>query len=127
VLRPSGVEIRAHLRRLVRAIPSNWPNTRLRIRADSHYRRPQVSDWRRANDVDFIFGLAPTISRKHVADLEASTLARFETSVKANKIRRFKEFLDGGGTWGRVERIIARVEVSTQSADTPLRRYQPCK
>ncbi|MGX5851945.1 transposase, partial [Mesorhizobium sp. PL10] len=33
--RPSGAEIRPHLRRLVRAIRSNWPNTRILIRADS--------------------------------------------------------------------------------------------
>ncbi|EAV40678.1 ISSpo2, transposase [Stappia aggregata IAM 12614] len=35
--RPSGTEIHAHLRRLVRAIRSNWPNSRILIRADSHY------------------------------------------------------------------------------------------
>lgn len=43
--RPSGAEIRPHLRRLVRAIRSNWPNTRILIRADSHYSSPQVIDW----------------------------------------------------------------------------------
>lgn len=43
--------------------------------------------------VDFILGLAPTTTlRKQVADLEASTLARFEASAKTNKVRRFKEF-----------------------------------
>ena len=56
----SGAEIRPHLRRLVRAIRSNRPNTRILIRADSHYCSPQVIDWCRANDVDFILGLAPT-------------------------------------------------------------------
>ena len=72
--RPSGAEIRAHLRRLVRAIRSNWPNTRILIRADGHYCSPLVIDWCRANDVDFILGLAPTTTlRKHVADLETST------------------------------------------------------
>src|SRR4051794_34669090 len=117
--RPSGAEIRAHLRRLVRAIRSNWPNTRILIRADGHYCSPLVIDWCRANDVDFIFGLAPTTTlRKHVADLEASTMARFEASPKTNKVRRFKEFLDGAASWSRVERIIARVEVSAQGADT---------
>lgn len=55
--RPSGAEIRPHLRRLVRAIRSNWPNTRILIRADSHYCSPQVIDWCRANDVDFILGV----------------------------------------------------------------------
>ncbi|SFL19523.1 Transposase DDE domain group 1 [Mesorhizobium albiziae] len=117
--RPSGAEIRPHLRRLVRAIRSNWPNTRILIRADSHYCSPPVIDWCRANDVDFILGVAPTTTlRKHVADLKASTLARFETSSKTGKVRRFTEFVDGAASWSRVERIIARVEIGDQGADT---------
>jgi hypothetical protein len=117
--RPSGAEIRPHLRRLVRAIRSNWPNTRVLIRADSHYCSPPVIDWCRANGVDFILGVAPTTTlRKHVAELEVSTLARFEASAKPDKVRRFKEFFDGAGSWSRVERIIARVEVGAQGADT---------
>lgn len=117
--RPSGAEIRPHLRRLVRAIRSNWPNTRILVRADSHYCSPQVIDWCRANDIDFIFGVAPTTTlRKHVVDLEASAMAWFEASAKTSKVRRFKEFLDGAASWSRVERIIARVEVGPQGADT---------
>lgn len=117
--RPSGAEIRPHLRRLVRAIRSNWPNTRILIRANSHYCSPQAIDWCRANDIDFILGLALTTTlRKHVADLEASTTARFEASAKTGKVRRFKEFVAGAASWSRVERIIARVEVGAQGADT---------
>jgi len=117
--RPSGAEIRPHLRRLVRAIRSNWPNTRILIRGDSHYCSPQVIDWCRANAIDFIFGVAPTTTlRKHVADLETSTTARFEASSKMVKVRRFKEFDDAAASWSRVERIIARVEVGAQGADT---------
>jgi len=33
-------------------------------------------------------------------------------------VRRFKAFFDGAGSWSRVERIIARVEVGSQGADT---------
>ncbi|RWO57603.1 MAG: IS1380 family transposase, partial [Mesorhizobium sp.] len=40
--RPSGAEIRPHLRRLVRTIRSNWPNIRILLRGDSHYCSPQV-------------------------------------------------------------------------------------
>ena len=35
--RPGGKEIRAFLRRLVRAIRANWPRTEIMLRADSHY------------------------------------------------------------------------------------------
>ena len=54
---PSGDEVRRHLRRLVRRIRSHWPTTRLIIRGDGHYSRPQVMAWCEANDVDYVFGL----------------------------------------------------------------------
>jgi hypothetical protein len=50
--------------------------------------------------------------------LETSTKARFEAGAKTVKLRRFKEFYDGAASWGRVERIIARLEVGEQGTDT---------
>lgn len=117
--RPKGTEIRAFLRRLLRVIRANWPATKILIRADSHYCCPEVIDFCRTNGLDFILGTAPTSTlRRHVETLEASTAARHEAGTKAGKIRRFKEFLDGAASWSRVERIIARVEVGDQGADT---------
>lgn len=117
--RPGGVDIRAHLRRLVRMIRSNWPHTRILIRADSHYTSPLVIDWCRANGVDFILGVAPTTTlRKHVVDLETDALTRFEASAKTGKVRRFTEFFDGAASWSRVERIVARIEAGPQGSDT---------
>jgi len=55
---PSGKEIRGHLRRLIRRIRLHWPQTRITIRGDSHYGRPEVMDWCDANDVGFILGLS---------------------------------------------------------------------
>src|SRR5688500_15999045 len=54
--RPTGTEIRALLRRLLRAIRANWPKTESLLRADSHYCGPEVLAGCRANGVDFIFG-----------------------------------------------------------------------
>ena len=117
--RPNGLEIRGHLRRLVRAIRCTWPSTRILIRGDSHYCSPVVIDWCRANGIDFIFGVAPNSTlRRHVETLEASTSARFEAAPNAGKVRRFKEFLDGAASWSRVERIVARVEAGGQGTDT---------
>jgi len=41
---PSGTEARAHLRRLVRRIRRHWPQTRITIRGDGHYGRPEVME-----------------------------------------------------------------------------------
>jgi SAM-dependent methyltransferase len=117
--RPGGREIRAFLRRLLRAIRANWPKTEILLRADSHYCCPEVLDWCRANGLDYILGVAPTTTlRRHIEGLEASTKARFEAVPKKAKVRRFKEFHDGAASWSRVERIIARIEVGTDGPDT---------
>jgi hypothetical protein len=117
--RPGGKEIRAFLRRLLRAIRTNWPNTQILLRADSHYCCPEVLDWCRANGLDYILGVAPTTTlRRHIEGLEASTKLRFEAAPKDGKARRFKEFFDGAASWSRVERIIARIEVGAEGPDT---------
>jgi Transposase DDE domain group 1 len=117
--RPSGVEIRKLLRRVLRAIRANWPAAQILIRADSHYCCPEVIAFCRANGLDFILGVAPTTTlRRHVEALEASAKACFEAGPKKVKVRRFKEFYDGAASWGRVERIIARVEAGEDGTDT---------
>jgi hypothetical protein len=117
--RPKGVEIRAFLRRLVRAIRGNWPQVAILVRADSHYACPEVLDWCEANGIDYVFGLAPTSTwTRHVGAVEASTLARFKADPGGGKVRRFKEFFDAAHTWSRVRRIVARVEAGSDGTDT---------
>jgi len=114
--RPSGREARAFLRRLVRAIRGHWPRVEILIRADSHYCAPEVLDFCRAEGLDFMLGVAPTTTlRRHVEALESSTAAQ---RIGGGKLRRHKEFLDGAGSWSRVERIIARVEAGPDGTDT---------
>jgi hypothetical protein len=84
-----------------------------------------VFDWCRANRVDWLFGLAPNAAlRRHVTALEKSTAERFKEPAKAGvppncgKVRRFMQFYDAAESWGRVERIIARVEAGPEGSDT---------
>ncbi len=117
--RPKGVEIRAFLRRLIRAIRSNWPNVQILLRADSHYACLEVLDWCEANGTDYVFGVSPTSTlKRHVDALEASTAARFEADPRGGKVRRFKEFFDAAGSWSRVRRTVARVEAGSDGTDT---------
>jgi hypothetical protein len=117
--RPGGKEIKAFLRRLLRAIRAHWPKTQIMLRGDSHYCAPEVLDFCRANGLDYILGVAPTTTlRRHIGDLEASVKARFEAAPRDGKIRRFKEFYDGAASWSRVERVVARVEAGAEGFDT---------
>jgi len=97
--RPKGVEIRAFLRRLIRAIRAHWPQVEILLRADSHYACPDVMDWCETNRLDYVFGLAPNSTlRRHITGLEESTAARLEAAPTAGKVRRFKEFFDAAGS-----------------------------
>ena len=117
--RPSGVEIRGFVRRLIGAIRAHWPKVEILLRADSHYAGPEVFDWCRANQVDWIFGLAPNAAlSRHITTLEASTAARFRAAPGRGKVRRFAQFYDAAQSWRRVERLIARVEAGSAGTDT---------
>jgi len=54
---PSGVEVRAHLRRLVRRIRRRWAKARILFRGDGHYARPEAMSWCEDIGVDDVFGL----------------------------------------------------------------------
>ena len=117
--RPTGAEARAFLRRLVREIRGHWPRVAILIRADSHFCAPEVRDFCRVAHVDFVLGVAAsTTLRRHVLALEGSTAARQAARPGEGKLRRYKAFFDGAGSWSRVERIIARVEAGPQGTDT---------
>src|SRR5215208_6682466 len=73
----------------------------------------------RAEGLDFVLGVAATSTlRRHVEALEQSTAARRAAIPGTDKLRRYKEFYDGAGSWSRVERIIACVEAGAQGTDT---------
>jgi Transposase DDE domain group 1 len=117
--RPSGVEARAFLRRLVREVRSHWPRVEILLRGDSHFCTPEVLDFCRRARLDFILGVATsTTLRRHILALEQSTAARQAARPGDGKLRRYKEFLDGARSWSRVERIIARVEAGPLGTDT---------
>src|SRR5215213_5307771 len=54
---PSGREVRNLMRRLIGYIRKRWPDTRITIRGDGHYGRPEAMEWCEANGTDYIFGL----------------------------------------------------------------------
>jgi hypothetical protein len=117
--RPGGHEIRAFLRRLVGAIRAHWPKVEVLLRADSHYACPEIFDWCRENQVDWVLGLAPNVAlRRHVEALEKATAERVKAVPDRGKLRRFTQFYDAAQSWRRVERIIARVEVGPEGSDT---------
>jgi Transposase DDE domain group 1 len=114
---PSGSEVRSHLRRLVRRIRSHWPTTRLTIRGDGHYGRPEVMAWCEANDVDYIFGLPGNAVLSRLVEVAADDVRVRRAEAEAPIVRRYTETRYGAKSWGCERRVAARIEASTQGLD----------
>jgi len=114
---PSGPEIRNHLRRLVRRIRSHWPDTRLTIRGDGHYGRPEVMAWCEANDVDDILGLPGNAVLDRLVEAAADDVRVRRAEGEAPVVRRYSETCYGARSWHRERRVAARIEASTMGLD----------
>src|SRR6266700_4658789 len=88
---PSGIEIRGHLRRLVRRIRKHWPATRITIRGDSHYGRPEVMEWCDENGIDFIFGLPGNAVLNRLVDETADDIRTRRALDQKPCLRGFAE------------------------------------
>ena len=114
---PSGSEIRNHLRRLVRRIRSHWPDTRLTIRGDGHYGRPEVMAWCEANGVDYILGLPGNAVLDRLVEAAADDVRVRRAEGEAPVVRRYSETRYGARSWHRERRVAARIEASTMGLD----------
>jgi hypothetical protein len=88
---PSGMEIRNHLRRLVRRIRHQWPQTRLTIRGDGHYGRPEVIAWCDAHAVDYILGLPGNKVLTCLVEPAADDVRVRRAETQAPVVRRYTE------------------------------------
>jgi hypothetical protein len=114
---PAGTEIRSHLRRMVRRIRRHWPTTRLTIRGDGHYGRPEVMAWCEANDVDYILGLPGNAVLGRLVEVAADDVRVRRAEAQAPVLRRYAETRYGAKSWGCERRVAARIEASTQGLD----------
>ncbi len=114
---PSGQEVRGHLRRLVRRIRRHWPTTRLMLRGDGHYARPEVMAWCEANAVDFLFGLPGNAVLSRLVEAAADDVRVRRAEAAAPALRRYAETRYGAKSWGCERRVVARIEASTKGLD----------
>jgi hypothetical protein len=114
---PSGDEVRRHLARLVRRIRSHWPTTRLIIRGDGHYGRPEVMAWCEANDVDYVLGLPGNAVLRRLVEATADDVRVRRAEADAEIVRRYTETRYGAKSWDCERRVAARIEATTQGLD----------
>ncbi len=114
---PSGQEIRGHLRRLVRRIRRHWPGTRITLRGDGHYGRPEVMAFCEAEGLDYVFGLPTNAVLRAAVEDAADDVRVRRAEAQAPVLRRYAETRYAAKSWSRERRVVARIEVSTQGLD----------
>jgi hypothetical protein len=114
---PSGEEIRRHLRRLVRRIRRHWPHTRLTLRGDGHYSRPEVMAWCEANGIDYILGLPGNAVLDRLVELATDDVRVRRAEAQAPVVRRYTETRYGAKSWRCQRRVAARIEATTKGLD----------
>jgi Transposase DDE domain group 1 len=114
---PSGVEVRGHMRRLVRRIRRHWPQTRITIRGDGHYGRPEVMEWCDKNGVDFIFGLTGNVVLDRLVDEAADHIRTSRALDEKPCLRGFAETSYQAKSWNTDRRACARIEATTKGLD----------
>ena len=118
---PSGREVAGHVRRLIRRIRAQWPETRILLRGDGHYARPEVMALCEAEGrVDFLFGLPMNAALRRdpviAATADACAVLRAEAGLPVH--RTHCETSYAAKSWGGVERrVIARIEATTLGLD----------
>lgn len=114
---PSGVEVRAHLRRLVRHVRKSWPQTRILFRGDGHYARPEAMSWCEQNGVDYVFGLPGTKPLSKKLDETADAVRTERAVCDKDVVRGYAETRHRAKSWDKERRAIARVEATRLGLD----------
>lgn len=113
---PSGKELRAHVRRLIRRIRSHWPQTLILLRGDGHYSRPEVMAWCEAQKhLDYLFGLSTnaTLRKDPIVAATADACAVRRAKGALPVLRTHCETRYAAASWGGVHRrVIARIEAT---------------
>jgi hypothetical protein len=114
---PSGKEAAGYLRRLHRRIRRHWPKTRLTIRGDGHYGRPELMDFCEKHGLDYLFGVTGTkaLAAKVEDIADPIRVRRAETGAAA--VRGFAETLHAAKSWKRQRRVVARIEATPLGLD----------
>ncbi len=112
---PAGREIRGHVRRLVRRIRTRWSKTRILIRGDGHYGRPE--DWCEQNGVDYVFGQPGNRVLDRLVDEAADDIRTRRALDQKPALRGYAETRYQAKSWTIERRACARIEATTLGLD----------
>ena len=116
---PSGKEVAGHVRRLLRRLRRHWPDTRITLRGDGHYARPEIMDVCDHSGISYVFGLPgnTVLHRDPRIETAADACATDRATRKLGILRRFAETRYGAKSWKQERRVVARMEASPDGMD----------
>lgn len=110
--RPTGEEIAAILKRVLKRVRQRWPKVSIVVRGDSHFSGPEIFDlchsMRRTH---FVLGLS---SNRALKPLVEDAVQRVEAAYKQvnKKLKIFVEFAYQAKSWFGPQRVICKIEVN---------------
>jgi hypothetical protein len=122
---PSGIEIRGHMRRLVRRLRRHWPQTRITIRGDGLYGRPEAMEWCDGNGVNFVFGLPGNAVLDRAVDEIADDVRTRRALDQKPCLRGFVETSYRAKSWNKARRACARIGPPPSASTSASRRSSP--
>ena len=93
------------------------PQTRITIRGDGHYGRPEVMQWCDENGVDFVFGLPGNAVLDRAVDEIADDIRTRRAFDQKPCLRGFAETSYRAKSWKTDRRVCARIEATTKGLD----------
>jgi hypothetical protein len=115
---PSGEEVRTVLKHVIKRIRRHWPKVQILVRGDSHYGRDEAMAWcEETQGVDYVFGFAGNDVLAALTREAADAIAVQRALAGKDKVRGFKAFRYGAGSWDKERRLVARIEATSKGLD----------
>ena len=105
------------LKKLIKQLKQQWPNTLIIIRGDSHFTSSDFMEWSdQQHEIGFITGLA---GNKKLHKLAAITIqsAKREFKQYGTPVKRYHSFMYKAGSWIKDQKVVVKVEVSSQGTN----------
>lgn len=105
------------LKKIVRYLRQQWPDTLIIVRGDSHFTSKDFMEWCADNPLTgYITGLS---GNKKLHDLARVTIDSAEREYKqyGKPVKRYHSFMYQAGSWEMPQKVIVKVEVSAMGTN----------
>ena len=115
--RPTGKQVVAVLKRIVKRIRTAWPETIILFRGDSHFCSPEALRYCDKHNLLYVIGLSGNaVLKPRIEPLLAEARAVFAQAHLP--VRLYESFTYKAESWDSLQRVVAKAEINTKG-DNP--------